>query len=82
MESVKEELVPVLQEVISSGSLTPLTTSSAASLITESLSSSRVVQQSAWLWTDQTTLWLISAGLGGAAVGFFFGFRIGIVSGR
>lgn len=82
MEAVREELGPVLHEVITSGSLTPLTSSSAASLLTESLTSARLVQHSAWLWTDKATLWLITAGLGGAAVGFFFGFRIGVVSGR
>ena len=82
INAVKEELVPVLQEVISSASLSPLTASSAASLLTENLSSSRVIQGSHWLWTDNTTLWLILAGLGGAATGFFFGFRLGIVSGR
>ena len=44
MDAVKEELVPVLQEVIASKSLTPLTNSSTATLLTESLSSTRVVQ--------------------------------------
>ena len=69
MDVVKEELVPVLQEVIellirlvdrnnyfifceviASKSLTPLTTSSTASLLSESLSSTRVVQVGVTNW--------------------------------
>ena len=38
----------------------------------------QVLEESSWLWQDQRLLWL----LGGAAVGLYFGFRIGVVSGR
>ena len=85
METVRAELGPVLQEAISSRTVSPLTSSSTAALLSEHLTplaSSQVIQESAWLWRDRSTLWLVCAGLGGAAVGFFFGFRIGIVSGR
>merc|ERR1711973_710120 len=68
---------PIIHEVISSNSVTEMTRSLSTSSLSL-VSADAVIQQSSWLWRDKQWLWLI----GGVAVGFYFGFRIGVVSGR
>ena len=71
---------PVIQDAISSQSVTPILNSAVASpaYATTRTSASSLIEKVAWLWYDKRAWWLV----GGIAVGFYFGFRVGVVSGR
>jgi len=71
---------PVIQDAISSQSVTPILNSAVASpaYATTRSSASSLIEKVAWLWYDKRAWWLV----GGIAVGFYFGFRVGVVSGR
>lgn len=71
---------PIIQDVITSKSVTPITTSASSVLSASKSSADAVIQDSlvVRILSDRRLLWL----LGGAVVGFYFGFRIGVVSGR
>ena len=71
---------PIIQDVITSKSVTPITTSASSVLSASNSSADAVIQDSlvVRILSDRRLLWL----LGGAVVGFYFGFRIGVVSGR
>ena len=68
---------PIIQEKISQHSVTAVSTSQAV-IRASRHQAETVLEESSWLWRDHRILWLI----GGAAVGFYFGFRLGVVSGR
>ena len=83
METVQplvNAVAPIIQDAISTQSMTPII-NSAASTSAYSVSKSSaesLLQKSSWIWGDQRVWWLV----GGVAVGFYFGFRVGVVSGR
>jgi len=71
---------PIIQDAISSQSVTPIINSAIATPAFAATRSSAdaFLHESSWIWGDQKVWWLV----GGVAVGFYFGFRVGVVSGR
>jgi len=83
MESVQplvDAVGPVIQDAISTQSVTPIINSAISTPAYSATKSSAntLIQESAWIWGDQRVWWLA----GGIAIGFYFGFRVGVVSGR
>ena len=67
--AVRHSVRPFIQEAISSSGVT--------SIIRTSQHPTGVLQ-STWIPRDSKVIWIF----GGIAVGFYFGFRVGVVSGR
>ena len=80
VQPLVDAVKPVIQDTITSKSVTPIINSAATSSAYSATKSSAnlVLQESSWLWGDQR-VWYLAGGL---AVGFYFGFRIGVVSSR
>jgi len=69
---------PVIKDALTTHSVAPIIHSATPAYSATRSSISTLLHQSSWLWGDQRVWWLV----GGVAVGFYFGFRVGVVSGR
>jgi len=80
VQPVVAAVKPIIQDAISSKSVTPIINSAIATpaFIATKSSADALLQESSWIWGNQKLWWLV----GGVAVGFYFGFRVGVVSGR
>ena len=69
---------PVIKDALTPHSVAPIIHSATPAYSATRSSISTLLHQSSWFWGDQRVWWLV----GGVAVGFYFGFRVGVVSGR